>query len=59
MHNTMQPVRLNNGVNMPVLGNGAYQMEDQPQCEQAVVDAIQAGYRLIDPDAACHNEESV
>lgn len=44
----MQKVKLNNGVEMPVLGFGVFQIQDQNECEQAVYDAIMAGYRLID-----------
>ncbi|SHT66593.1 aldo/keto reductase, diketogulonate reductase [Mycobacteroides abscessus subsp. abscessus] len=55
----MQKVILNNGVEMPILGFGVYQMEDANQCEQAVYDALMAGYRLIDTAAAYMNEEAV
>lgn len=52
-------VTLNNGVAMPVLGFGVFQMSDPAECEQAVVDAIAAGYRLIDTAASYGNEEAV
>jgi 2,5-diketo-D-gluconate reductase A len=55
----MQKVILNNGVEMPILGFGVYQIEDANQCEQAVYDALLAGYRLIDTAAAYMNEEAV
>ena len=55
----MQTVTLNNGVVMPTVGFGVYQIEDPAECEQCVVDAIQAGYRLIDTAAAYKNEEAV
>lgn len=55
----MQKVILNNGVEMPMLGFGVFQIEDQNQCEQAVYDAIMAGYRLIDTAATYLNEEAV
>lgn len=55
----MQKVILNNGVEMPILGFGVYQIEDAKECEQAVYDAITAGYRLIDTAAAYQNEEAV
>ncbi|MFP7733299.1 aldo/keto reductase [Priestia aryabhattai] len=55
----MQKVILNNGVEMPILGFGVYQIEDAKQCEQAVYDALIAGYRLIDTAAAYMNEEAV
>jgi 2,5-diketo-D-gluconate reductase A len=55
----MQKIILNNGVEMPVLGFGVYQIEDQTECEQSVYDAIMAGYRLIDTAAVYKNEEAV
>lgn len=55
----MQKVTLNNGVKMPIIGFGVYQIEDAEVCEQSVYDALMAGYRLIDTAAAYHNEEAV
>lgn len=55
----MQNVVLNNGVEMPVLGFGVYQITNQQACEQSVYDAITAGYRLIDTAASYLNEEAV
>nr|WP_263323152.1 aldo/keto reductase [Neobacillus sp. Marseille-Q6967] len=55
----MQKVILNNGVEMPILGFGVYQIEDPNLCEQAVYDALLAGYRLIDTAAAYMNEVAV
>lgn len=55
----MQNVTLNNGVEMPILGFGVYQIEDAQVCEQSVYDALIAGYRLIDTAAAYLNEEAV
>lgn len=55
----METVTLNNGVAMPMLGFGVYQIEDGVVCEQAVLDAINTGYRLIDTAMSYHNEESV
>lgn len=55
----MEYVSLNNGVKMPLEGFGVYQVPDQAQCEQAVLDAIAYGYRLIDTAAAYMNEEAV
>ncbi|WNS78673.1 aldo/keto reductase [Domibacillus sp. DTU_2020_1001157_1_SI_ALB_TIR_016] len=55
----MQKVILNNGVEMPIIGFGVYQIEDANQCEQSVYDALAAGYRLIDTAAAYMNEEAV
>ena len=50
----MQKVYLNNGVEMPILGFGVFQIADPNECEQSVYDAIMAGYRLIDLNI--HNE---
>lgn len=55
----MQTVKLNNGVEMPMEGFGVFQIPDAAQCEQAVSDALNAGYRLIDTVAAYMNEEAV
>ena len=55
----MNNVILNNGVTMPRIGYGVFRMTDQSACEEAVVQAIQAGYRLIDTAAAYGNEEAV
>ena len=55
----MQKVKLNNGIEMPILGFGVYQIEDQVLCEQCVYDAIEAGYRSIDTAVAYGNEEAV
>lgn len=54
-----QKIILNNGVSMPKIGYGVFRMTDQKACEEAVVQAIQAGYRLIDTAAAYGNEEAV
>lgn len=54
----MQHVRLNNGVEMPILGYGAFQIPPD-ECERAVREAIHAGYRLIDTAASYFNEEAV
>lgn len=54
----MEYVTLNNGVKMPVLGYGVYQV-DPEECERCVADAIAAGYRSIDTAQAYHNEEGV
>ncbi|WP_206061591.1 hypothetical protein [Nonomuraea basaltis] len=53
----MRTVTLNNGVEMPIFGFGVYQMPPG-QTEQAVTDALQAGYRLLDTAAAYRNEEA-
>ncbi|HKO78535.1 MAG TPA: aldo/keto reductase [Flavobacterium sp.] len=55
----MNNIKLNNGVEMPILGFGVFQMLDMAECEQAVVDAIESGYRLIDTAASYQNEEAV
>jgi|SRR5690625_74465 len=55
----MQKVKLNNDVEMPILGFGVFQIQDDEECEQAVYDAIQTGYRLIDTAASYLNEEAV
>ena len=55
----MEYVTLNNGVKMPILGFGVYQIKDPKECEQAVADAISVGYRLIDTAASYGNEEAV
>lgn len=55
----MEYVTLNNGVKMPQLGFGTYQIKDPAQCERAVRDAIDVGYRLIDTAASYGNEEAV
>lgn len=55
----MEYVTLNNGVKMPILGYGVYQIPDQAECEQCVLDAISVGYRSIDTAQAYRNEEAV
>jgi 2,5-diketo-D-gluconate reductase A len=55
----VQKVQLNNGVEMPVLGFGVFQIADHSECERSVIDAIQTGYRLIDTAASYMNEEAV
>jgi diketogulonate reductase-like aldo/keto reductase len=55
----MEYVRLNNGIEMPILGFGVYQIPDAEECERCVVEALQAGYRMIDTAAAYMNEEAV
>ena len=52
-------VTLNNGIEMPCLGFGVFQIKDLTECEQAVIDAINVGYRLIDTAASYGNEEAV
>lgn len=52
-------VTLNNGVAMPLLGFGVFQITDAEECERSVYDAIQTGYRLIDTAASYENEEEV
>jgi 2,5-diketo-D-gluconate reductase A len=55
----MQTVELNNGVKMPLLGFGVFQVPDPIECENSVLEAIKAGYRLIDTAASYMNEEAV
>jgi 2,5-diketo-D-gluconate reductase A len=55
----MHKVVLNNGVEMPILGFGVYQITDPEECETCVYEALQTGYRLIDTAAAYLNEEAV
>lgn len=55
----MQYVTLNNGVEMPLLGFGVFQVTDLAECQRSVADAIETGYRLIDTAASYGNEEAV
>ena len=55
----MQNVLLNNGIKMPILGFGVFQIPNESECEQAVIDAIKTGYRLIDTAASYQNETAV
>jgi diketogulonate reductase-like aldo/keto reductase len=55
----MQNVILNNGIEMPILGFGVFQIYDLTECEQCVIDAIETGYRLIDTAAVYMNEQAV
>lgn len=55
----METVTLNNGVQMPILGFGVFQVPDPEECEGSVYDALQTGYRLIDTAAVYQNEEAV
>lgn len=55
----MQTVPLNNGVEIPILGFGVFQIADPAECERSVVEAIQTGYRHIDTAASYMNEEAV
>lgn len=59
MMTQMPTVKLNNGVEMPQLGFGVFQVPDLAECEVAVTNALQAGYRLIDTATAYRNEEAV
>lgn len=54
----MKTVKLNNGIEMPILGYGVYQVTPE-ECERCVLDAISVGYRLIDTAQAYDNEEGV
>jgi len=55
----MKTVKLNNGVEMPILGFGVFQVKDLAECERSVIDAIETGYRLIDTAQSYMNEEAV
>jgi 2,5-diketo-D-gluconate reductase A len=55
----MQTVKLNNGVEIPILGFGVFQITDPSECERSLVDAIQTGYNHIDTAASYQNEEAV
>jgi 2,5-diketo-D-gluconate reductase A len=55
----MEYVTLNNGVRMPILGFGVFQIPDQEECYRSVLEALKVGYRLIDTAAAYGNEEAV
>ncbi len=54
----MQTIKLNNGIEMPILGYGVFQVSPQ-ECERCVLDALSVGYRLIDTAQAYYNEEGV
>ncbi|POR28645.1 aldo/keto reductase [Paenibacillus polymyxa] len=55
----MQNVTLNNGVEIPILGFGVYQIDDENVCEESVCNALMEGYRLIDTAAVYSNEKAV
>jgi 2,5-diketo-D-gluconate reductase A len=55
----MEFVTLNTGAKMPILGFGVFQIPDAKECERCVIDAVEAGYRLIDTAASYLNEEAV
>lgn len=55
----MENIKLNNGIEMPLLGFGVYQITDAEECEKSVLNAIEVGYRLIDTASAYMNEEAV
>ncbi|MGA6119522.1 aldo/keto reductase [Sphingobacterium anhuiense] len=55
----METIKLNNGVEMPVLGFGVFQIPDAAVCEESVINAIETGYRLIDTAASYGNEKAV
>ena len=56
--NDMQKITLNNGVEMPVMGYGVYQVAPD-ECERCVSDALRVGYRMIDTAQAYNNEKGV
>lgn len=55
----MEYLKLNNGLSIPIVGFGVYKIEDPNECVQAVLDAIEVGYRLIDTAQLYVNEEAV
>ena len=55
----LQKITLSNGVSMPMIGYGTFQITDAKQCRSCVADALAAGYRLVDTAAAYGNEEAV
>lgn len=55
----MQTVKLNNGIEMPILGFGVFQIPDANECKKCVMDAIEVGYRSIDTAASYQNEQAV
>ena len=55
----MQTVNLNNGVEIPILGFGVFQIPDAKECERAVLDALSVSYQLVDMAASYGNEEAV
>lgn len=55
----MQTIKLNNGAEMPTIGLGVYQMGNGEDCIEAILTALDTGYRLIDTAAAYHNEDAV
>lgn len=55
----MKYVKLNNGVEMPILGYGVFQVPDYEQCKNSVLEALKAGYRSIDTAQAYDNEKAV
>ena len=55
----MEFVTLNNGVEMPLLGFGVFQVTDLAECERSVADAIETGYRLLDTAASYGNEQAM
>lgn len=59
MSSRIPAVTLNNGVEMPILGFGVFQVPDPAECERSVRDAIDVGYRLLDTAASYGNEEAV
>ena len=59
MIENMQKVKLNNGIEMPILGFGVFQIPDAAECERCVIDAIHTGYRLIDTAVSYMNEKAV
>lgn len=55
----VKTILLNNGIEMPILGFGVFQIDDLKQCKKSTLEALKSGYRLIDTAASYHNEKAV
>ena len=55
----MQYRTLSNGVELPMIGYGTFQIRDAAQCERCVSQALEAGYRLFDTAATYENEAAI
>lgn len=55
----MQSRRLYNGIELPMIGYGTFQIKDAAQCEQCISEALEAGCRLFDTAASYENEAAI
>ena len=55
----MEMITLNNGVKMPIVGFGTYKVTERSECETSIIEAVKAGYRMIDTAQLYDNEEIV